>query len=300
MSEFERECEEYGCSPILAQWGNVIDMLMAQTEPKNQKREGKMWEKKWSQICIESGWDNPEKISVALAPKIRDMEKRAHDKLKRHVEGEDKVKWINKRRQTKQEEEYRTEVRLWTKLAITATALSPFKKEEEDVEKLKNQLLKLQLDQARNNGPKKTKQMSQQSVNDPPTPSVIPPYFGYDQGETNHPTGQQGGNWGGNRGQLGGNMGFRGGRGRGGGQQRGVCFVCGSSEHWRNECPSQQGGGQFSGPPARGWGPNRGGPGGRSRGPYTSRYSGQQHPSPANLQAPMHPTWGPEGDAGDC
>ncbi len=713
MSEFEREGEEYGCSPILAQWGNVIDMLMAQTEPKNQKREGKMWEKKWSQICIESGWDNPEKISVALAPKIRDMEKRAHDKLKRHVEGEDKVKWINKRRQTKQEEEYRTEVRLWTKLAITATALSPFKKgrgehvkaeasekemkrqsgngqgraleqmglapppglypdlksvepppyvpqqglqqvqvmvkegaveveieemdtmnerikllsarmdaaeqqgrsllrgeleqegsmhegdeksregsviesddegqvkgthrvciegvmtmnspvasrtrqkqtvqrsqseasgrysaqpeaigeasggcspqlqrqneqgnhytphhqlcsggegaseayvmplvagtqgpkyqpwshsnmtavlaklppitsgggrwlnklmalchgttlavgdlrcllgqiftvsqmrafeedagmsntqnnlpytavctsvgstlrkqfptppttyqnikfrikpgeagagyyfrcaaeweqmveenslnnpvtrdifrsavmsgapngvkqamegnpdipgatnevwerhlvfhidrtvdklnkEEEDVEKLKNQLLKLQLDQARNNGPKKTKQMSQQSVNDPPTPSVIPPYFGYDQGETNHPTGQQGGNWGGNRGQLGGNMGFRGGRGRGGGQQRGVCFVCGSSEHWKADCPSQQRGGQFSGPPARGWGPNRGGPGGRSRGPYTSRYSGQRHPSPANLQAPMHPTWGPEGDAGDC
>ncbi len=214
MSEFERECEEYGCSPILAQWGNVIDMLMAQTEPKNQKREEKMWEKKWSQICIESGWDNPEKISVALAPKIRDMEKRAHDKLKRHVEGEDKVKWINKRRQTKQEEEYRTEVRLWTKLAITATALSPFKKEEEDVEKLKNQLLKLQLDQARNNGPKKTKQMSQQSVNDPPTPSVIPPYFGYDQGETNHPTGQQGGNWGGNRVKRGGNMGYRGSRGR--------------------------------------------------------------------------------------
>ncbi len=128
MSEFERECEEYGCPPVTKQWGNVIDMLMAQTEPKNQKKEGKIWEKKWSQICIESGWDNPEKISVALAPKIRDMEKRAHDKLKRHVEGEDKVKWINKRRQTKQEEEYRTEVRLWTKLAITATALSPFKK----------------------------------------------------------------------------------------------------------------------------------------------------------------------------
>ncbi len=89
--------------------------------------------------------------------------------------------------------------------------------------------------------------MSQQSVNDPPTPSVIPPYFGYDQGETNHPTGQQGGNWGGNRGQLGGNMGFRGGRGRGGGQQRGVCFVCGSSEHWRNECPHSKGAANFQG-----------------------------------------------------
>ncbi len=49
-----------------------------------------------------------------------------------------------------------------------------------------------------------------------------------------------------------------------------------------------------------GWGPLRGGPGGRGRGPHASRYPGQQHPSPANLQAPMHPTWGPEGDAGDC
>ncbi len=239
MSEFEREGEEYRCSPILAQWGNVIDMLMAQTEPKNQKREGKMWEKKWSQICIESGWDNPEKISVALAPKIRDMEKRVHDKLKRHVEGEDKVKWINKRRQTKQEEEYRTEVRLWTKLAITATALSPFKKG-------RGEHVKAEASE---------KEMKRQSGN---------------------------------------------GRGRGGGQQGGACFVCCSSEHWKADCPSQQRGGQFSGPPARGWGPNRGGPGGRSRGPYTSRYSGQRHPSPANLQAPMHPTWGPEGDAGDC
>ncbi len=70
MSEFERECEEYGCPPVTKQWGNVIDMLMAQTEPKNQKKEEKMWEKKWSQICIESGWDNPEKMSVALAPKL--------------------------------------------------------------------------------------------------------------------------------------------------------------------------------------------------------------------------------------
>ncbi len=104
----------------------------------------------------------------------------------------------------------------------------------------------------------------------------------------------------GNRGQRGGNMGFRGRHGRGGEQQRGGCFLCGGNDHWKNECPSQQGGGQFTGPPAGGWGPLRGGPGGRGRGPHASRYSGQQHPSPANLQAPMHPTWGPEGDAGDC
>ncbi len=44
MSEFERECEEYGCPPVTKQWGNVIDMLMAQTEPKNQKNVGKEME----------------------------------------------------------------------------------------------------------------------------------------------------------------------------------------------------------------------------------------------------------------
>ncbi len=80
----------------------------------------------------------------------------------------------------------------------------------------------------------------------------------------------------------------------------GGVFLCGSPDHGKNECPSQQGGGQFTGPPAGGWGPLRGGPGGRGRGPHASQYPGQQHLSPANLQAPMHPTWGPEGDAGDC
>ncbi len=174
-------------------------------------------------------------------------------------------------------------------------------KEEEELEKTKNQLLKLQLDLARASGSKKTKQMSQQSVNDPPTPSVISPYLGYDQGPTYQPPWSQMGNWGGYRVQRGGNMGNRGRGGRSRGHQMGGgCYVCGDSGHWKSECPRQQRGGSNPGPPAGGWGPLRGGPGGRGRGPYTSRYPGQQHPSPANLQAPMHPTWGPEGDAGDC
>ncbi len=70
MSEFERECEEYGCPPVTTQWGNVVDMLLAQSEPKNHKKEKKIWENKWSQICIENGWDNPDKMSVALAPRV--------------------------------------------------------------------------------------------------------------------------------------------------------------------------------------------------------------------------------------
>ncbi len=52
----------------------------------------------------------------------------------------------------------------------------------------------------------------------------------------------------------------------GGGRQRGACHLCGGTDHWKNECPSQQGDGQFTGPPAGGWGPLRGGPGGRGRG----------------------------------
>ncbi len=47
MSEFERECEEYGCPPTTTQWGNVVDMLLAQSEPKNHKKEKKIWEN-WS------------------------------------------------------------------------------------------------------------------------------------------------------------------------------------------------------------------------------------------------------------
>ncbi len=703
MSEFERECEEYGCPPVTMQWDNVVDMLLAQSEPKNHKKEKKIWEDKWSQICIENGWDNPDKTLVSLAPKVRDMEKKVHMRLKKHVESEGNVSWMNRKKHKNQEEEYRTEVRLWTKIALTATALSPKKKgegeqvkaekskrelerktgsiegsmsdqaagapppriypdlhterpppyvpnqqvqvtvketavevemaeldfmrdqirvlterldrtpganshnraesrcseasyhqdpeggkgfehgsqyeeesdeesklektkglnivitgvmnvngevtppvasrtrssqpqqgppgtsknwdvpypppeqireggrnaednthstqlssafqpsfqapllmgnqgpkyqpwshgdmnavlaklppitsgggrwlsklmalchgttlavgdircllgqiftasqmsdfekdagmddtpnhepyttistnmgtvlrkqfptppttyqnikfrikpgetgagyyfrcaaeweqmveenslnnpitrdifrsavmsgapngvkqvmegnpdipvatnevwerhlvfhidrtvdklhkDEEELEKTKNQLLKLQLDLARASGPKKTKQMSQQSVSEPTDPSPVPPYFGYDQGWPLR------GNWGGNRGQRGGNMGYRGKGGRGRAQQGGGCFVCCSSEQWKADCPSQQRGCQFTGPPAGGWGPLRGGPGGRGRGPHTSRYPGQQHSSPANLQAPMHPTWGPEGDAGDC
>ncbi len=41
MSEFERECEEYGCPPITTQWDNIVDMLLAQSEPKNHKKKRK-------------------------------------------------------------------------------------------------------------------------------------------------------------------------------------------------------------------------------------------------------------------
>ncbi len=67
-------------------------------------------------------------MSVALASKIRAMEKRAHVRLKRHVEGKNSINWLSNSKYSNQEEEYRTEVRLWTRIALTATALSPTKK----------------------------------------------------------------------------------------------------------------------------------------------------------------------------
>ncbi len=73
--DYPNECEEYGCPSIVKQWSNVVDMLLAQAMPKDHKKEEKIWENKWSQMCIENGWDDPDKMSVALAPKIRAMEK---------------------------------------------------------------------------------------------------------------------------------------------------------------------------------------------------------------------------------
>ncbi len=49
--------------------GNIVDMLLAQSEPKNHKNKIKFGENK-CQICIENGWDNPDKMSVLLAPKL--------------------------------------------------------------------------------------------------------------------------------------------------------------------------------------------------------------------------------------
>ncbi|MGL5119157.1 MAG: hypothetical protein ACRC7H_08135, partial [Plesiomonas shigelloides] len=172
-------------------------------------------------------------------------------------------------------------------------------KELDELEVAKAQLVKLQLEAAR--GGKKPKQMLQNTPQQgnsqsgqmenqgPPTPSVIPPYFGYDQGGVQQPPWQQ------SR-PRGGYQNFRG-RGQGG-RPRGTCFRCGSPDHWRGGCPYRQDS-QATGPPAGGWGPLRGGT--RGRGPQTSRHSpGQQHSAPHSFQAPMHPecdpNWGSGGD----
>ncbi|MGL5119495.1 MAG: hypothetical protein ACRC7H_09910 [Plesiomonas shigelloides] len=95
--EFDRECNEYGCFPVDEQWGRVKHMLLVQAEEKHHKRELKMLGEKWSQICIENGLENPERMLIKLAPKVRDMEKRVHVRLKRHVEeGKKKCIYIYK------------------------------------------------------------------------------------------------------------------------------------------------------------------------------------------------------------
>ncbi|XP_057199542.1 uncharacterized protein LOC130560073 [Triplophysa rosa] len=187
----------------------------------------------------------------------------------------------------------------------TDRAVERATKEEEELERVKTQLLKLQLEKAKGEGAlKKAKQMPQHDH--PRDPYEGPQYSGspfggppqvqqhmtppWGQG-TNH---RQGTPWKSNRGR-------QGGRGRGG-QSRTQCFVCGENGHWARNCPQNesQTQGQYNGPPAGGWGPRRGGAGGQGRGPQTPNNPGQHFPSPSNLQAPMHPTWGPEGGAEEC
>lgn len=185
-------------------------------------------------------------------------------------------------------------------------AVDKVTKEEEELEKVKTQLLKLQLEKAKGEGvTKKAKQMPQR--HHPRDPYEGPPYSGSPFGgpptapNAQHfapPWGQnfnqrQGTPWRGNRGRQGGS-------GRGG-QSRSVCYVCGQYDHWARDCPqAPQNQGQYNGPPAGGWGPRGGGSGGRGRGPQTPHNPGQHLSPPSNLQAPMHPTWGPEGGAEEC
>lgn len=124
MAEFQKECDEYGCLPIEVQWGRVVDMLIAQAEPKNHKKDRKIWESKWSQICIENIWDEPDKMFTPLAPKTMDMEKMSHVRLKKHQSVRNKDKWTQKGKYISQEKEYSTDLRLWTRIALTATALT--------------------------------------------------------------------------------------------------------------------------------------------------------------------------------
>ncbi|MGL5596544.1 MAG: hypothetical protein ACRDDA_00150, partial [Aeromonas sp.] len=62
-----------------------------------------------------------------LAPKIREMERRVHNKLKRHKEGRDRVKWYNAKTHKLEEEKLEKILRVWTRVALTATALSTTK-----------------------------------------------------------------------------------------------------------------------------------------------------------------------------
>ncbi|MGL5596545.1 MAG: hypothetical protein ACRDDA_00155 [Aeromonas sp.] len=180
----------------------------------------------------------------------------------------------------------------------TDRAVEKTSKEEEELEKVKAQLLKLQLEKAK--GETTTKKVKQMPQHEPPraSPNTTPQNIPYPTQHSSQYGPQTWGQeyqsrpWGGNRGG-------RGSAGRGM-QRRFQCYVCGSPDHGIRVCPQKQGG-YYDGPPAGGWGPRGGGTqGGRGRGPQTS-YNPRQHlPPPSNLQAPMHPTWGPGGGAEDC
>ncbi|XP_057191231.1 uncharacterized protein LOC130555220 [Triplophysa rosa] len=124
MAEFQKECDEYGCSPVTVQWQNVTNMLLAQTEPKDRKQRQKEIDKCWVALCDDCGWENAEKVMIPIAPTIREMEKKAHSKLRRHIEEKDKVKWYNSGKHGSEEENLKKKLRVWTRVALTTTALS--------------------------------------------------------------------------------------------------------------------------------------------------------------------------------
>lgn len=162
-------------------------------------------------------------------------------------------------------------------------------KEESEIEKLKTQLLKMQIEAEKEKGKKKAKeQMPVQEViaktkvqNDQRWHQEEAPYDRY-QDWPPQPIqtdffGNRGGMQRGNRG------GFYNSPNRGG------CFVCGEQSHWKDDCPYR---GQ---PPARGWAPFRGGARGRGRAAHF------QHLPPANQQMPRQcPVWDPAEGMEHC
>ncbi|XP_057196490.1 uncharacterized protein LOC130558213 [Triplophysa rosa] len=61
---------------------------------------------------------------IPIAPTIREMEKKAHSKLRRHIDEKDKVKWYNSGKHGSEEENLKKKLRVWTRVALTTTALS--------------------------------------------------------------------------------------------------------------------------------------------------------------------------------
>lgn len=179
-------------------------------------------------------------------------------------------------------------------------------KELAEVDMLKNGLLKLELEHAKQANTKKKQMPQQDQPTAAPMTANVPDNAQYPNQPVDPFTGPPyaGNPWGGYNQQRRGGPRGRGGMNRGGfgGLGRNVCYVCGQEGHWARVCqtlwsqPQNPGASPYDGPPAGGWGPQRGGAG-RGAGGY-GRGSPRQHNLPQpNLMAPMHPSWGQGGGA---
>lgn len=132
-------------------------------------------------------------------------------------------------------------------------------KEESEVEKLKTQLLKMQIEAEKDKNKKKGKE-PQQMIMQNAAVAAGGPNTQWQENPVSNYSFDPLPDWPppGNRPQRGQ---FNRGRGRGQPMMAGTggCFLCGGTDHWRRECPK----GQWRHPPARGRAPFRGAPQGR-------------------------------------
>lgn len=99
-------------------------MVLAQTEPKDRKEREKEIRKNWEMLANYRRWDEDTKDKGNLAGIISEEEKRAKSNLDSKRKKRENCSVWSKRKIDKEIQEAEAELRRWTRMAATATALS--------------------------------------------------------------------------------------------------------------------------------------------------------------------------------